>query len=71
MLPLEVAGAALLGGPLVLLAWAVLWRRQRPVFWFAMALILVGLGYLMASGATEDIARRVTPVMVAAAVAVK
>jgi hypothetical protein len=31
------------------------------VFWFALALILVGLGYLMATGATDDIARSVVP----------
>jgi drug/metabolite transporter (DMT)-like permease len=61
MIPAKVAGAVILGVPLIVLAWAVLWRRQRPVFWFALALILVGLGYLMATGATDDIARSVVP----------
>ncbi|HEY1244117.1 MAG TPA: hypothetical protein VGF29_04720 [Hyphomicrobiaceae bacterium] len=57
MIPAKLAGAVILGVPLIVLAGAALWRRQRPVFWFALALILVGLGYLMATGATDDIAR--------------
>ena len=61
MLSAKLAGAVILGVPLIVLAWAALWRRQRPVFWFAVALILVGLGYLMATGATDDIARAVVP----------
>lgn len=65
MLTPKIAGAIILGVPLIVLAWAVLWRRQRLVFFFALALILVGLGYLAATGATDDIARRVAPGMVA------
>ena len=61
MIPAKLAGALVLGVPLIVLAWAALWRRQRPVFWFALALILVGLGYLMATGATDDIARGIVP----------
>ena len=61
MIPAGLAGAVSLGVPLVVLAWVVLWRRQRAVFWFALALILVGLGYLMATGATDDIARSIVP----------
>jgi dipeptide/tripeptide permease len=61
MLSAKLAGAVILGVPLIVLAWAALWRRQRPVFWFALALILVGLGYLIATGATDDIARSVVP----------
>jgi hypothetical protein len=61
MISARLAGAVILGVPLIVLAGAALWRRQRPVFWFALALILVGLGYLMATGATDDIARRVVP----------
>ncbi len=60
MIPAKLAGAAILGVPLIVLAWAVLWR-QRPVLWLALALILVGLGYLMATGATDDIARSIMP----------
>jgi hypothetical protein len=36
------------------------------VFWFAVALTLVGVGYLVASGATADIARLVVPNLVRA-----
>ena len=61
MIPAKIAGAVILGVPLVLVAYAALWRRQRPVFWFALALILVGLGYLMVTGATDDIARSIVP----------
>jgi dipeptide/tripeptide permease len=51
----------ILGIPVILVAYAALWTRQRPVFWFALALILVGLGYLMATGAADDIARGIMP----------
>ena len=61
MTMIKIAGAAFVGIPLIVLAWAVLWRRERAVFWFALALILVAIGYLMATGATEDIARRLIP----------
>ena len=56
-----IAGAAIVAIPLLMLAWAALWRRARPVFWFALALIVVGTGYLTATGATDDIARRIVP----------
>jgi hypothetical protein len=61
MISAKIAGALILGIPLILVAYVVLWRRQRAVFWFAIALILVGLGYLMATGATDDIARSLMP----------
>jgi dipeptide/tripeptide permease len=64
MIPAKIAGAVILGVPLVVLAWASLRRQPRPIFWFALALILVGLGYLMATGATEDIARSIVPARV-------
>jgi dipeptide/tripeptide permease len=64
MIPAKIAGAVILGVPLIVLAWAGLHRQPRPVFWFALALILVGLGYLMATGATDDIARSIAPGMV-------
>jgi hypothetical protein len=42
---------------MILAAYALLWRRLRAVFWFGLALIAVATGYLMATGATDDIAR--------------
>jgi dipeptide/tripeptide permease len=57
----KLLGAIILGIPLLMVAWALLWRRNRPVFWFALALLVVALGYLMATGATDDIARRIAP----------
>jgi hypothetical protein len=39
----------------VVIARLLFWRRQRPVFWFVCALVLVGAGYLLATGAAEDI----------------
>jgi hypothetical protein len=56
-----LAGALVLGLPLVFLAWALLWRRLRPVFFFALAAIVVALDYLAATGATADIAGWVLP----------
>ena len=61
MLTPKLAGALILGLPLVVVAWLLLWRRVRPVFWFALVLIAVALGYLMATGATDDIANRLIP----------
>ena len=56
MISAVVAGALIVGLPAVLIAYLALWRRQRPVFWFVLALITVGVGYLASSGALADIA---------------
>ena len=61
MLSPPLVGAMILAIPAIIMAWAVLWRRRRPVFWLACALIVVGVGYLTATGAAEDIARRLVP----------
>lgn len=61
MFTAKIAGAVIAGVPAVLVAWALLWRRNRAVFWFALALIAIGLGYLMATGATDDLANRLVP----------
>lgn len=58
MLTPKLVGAIILGIPLVIVAWVILRRQSRAVFWFAIALIAVALGYLMATGATDDIANR-------------
>jgi hypothetical protein len=56
----KLLGALIVALPALAAAWAVL-RRQRPLFLFAAALIVVGTGYLAATGATDDIARAVMP----------
>jgi len=61
MISAKLAGAVLLGVPALLVAWMLLRRRARAVFLFAVALIVVGLGYLAATGATDDIARSLLP----------
>jgi hypothetical protein len=38
----KVSGALIVSLPLILIAYALLWRRLRSVFWFALALIAVG-----------------------------
>lgn len=62
MISAKLAGAVILGVPLILIAWVLLRRQARAVFLFALALIVVGLGYLAATGATDDIARSILPV---------
>ena len=52
----EVAGAIIVGLPAIVIAYLAFWRANRPVFWFAMALTAVGLGYLRSTGALTDIA---------------
>lgn len=59
MLTPKFLGVLMLGAPLLVAAWALLWRNNRQVFFFALALILVGLGYLAATGATDEIANAV------------
>jgi hypothetical protein len=56
MMSPEMLGGLIVGIPAMLIAYLTLWRRQRPVFFFAVALILVGVGYLVATGAAADIA---------------
>ena len=54
-------GGFILGVPALLIAYFALWNRQRAVFFFAVALILVGVGYLVTTGAAADIGRLVLP----------
>jgi hypothetical protein len=56
----DTLGGLIIGIPALLIAYLALWRRQRAVFFFAVALILVGVGYLVATGAAADIAHLVT-----------
>lgn len=54
-----LVGAFIVGLPAVVLAILLFWRGLRPVFWFVLALIVVGVGYLISTGATADIAHLV------------
>lgn len=56
MIPPAVVGALILGVPAVIVAYLVLFKQPRAIFWFAIALIAVGLGYLGATGALTDVA---------------
>jgi hypothetical protein len=51
-----ILGAFIVALPAVVLAVLLFWRNLRPVFWFVLALIAVGVGYLVSTGATADIA---------------
>jgi hypothetical protein len=57
----DTLGGLIIGIPALTIAFFALWRRQRAVFWFSVALILVGVGYLVATGAAADIARLILP----------
>lgn len=56
MISPTIVGVLMLGVPAFILAYVTLWWRHRPVFWFALALIAAGVGYLASSGALADIA---------------
>ena len=53
-----VIGCLIMGLPAVLLAW-IAFRRERALFLFALALILVGLGYLATTPTPIGVARLV------------
>ena len=53
----DIAGAIIVGLPAVIIAYLALWRKNRPVFWFALALVAVGLGYLATTNTPMVIAR--------------
>jgi hypothetical protein len=57
MIPADIAGALVLAVPALIAAWVVLRRQGMALFWFAAAMIVVGVGYLAATGAAADIAR--------------
>lgn len=60
----SLIGAVILALPALVAAWLMLWRRHRPVFYFAAVMILVGVGYLAATGAADDIAHKMAPSLV-------
>ncbi|MEZ5773151.1 MAG: hypothetical protein R3D33_00120 [Hyphomicrobiaceae bacterium] len=48
-------GALIVGLPVLAVARLMLWPRNRAVFFFTVALLAVGLGYLAVTGALSDI----------------
>lgn len=60
----SLIGALILALPAMAAAWLMLWRRHRPVFFFAAALIVMGVGYLASTGAADDVARKMAPALV-------
>lgn len=56
-----IAGAFILGVPLSLLEVVLLRKQPRAILLFSLAMLVVGLGYLAATGATADIARMLMP----------
>jgi endonuclease/exonuclease/phosphatase (EEP) superfamily protein YafD len=55
MISPTVIGALVLGVPALFIAYVALFWRRRPIFWFVVALVLVGLGYLASTGALREI----------------
>ena len=55
MISPTVIGALVLGVPAVFIAYVAFFWRRRPIFWFVVALVLVGLGYLGSTGALREI----------------
>ena len=55
-----LTGVAAVATPLLVVFW-FLFRRQRGIWWFACALLVVGLGYLVSTGAAQDIGQRLAP----------
>ena len=53
-------GVAAIGVPLLIVFW-IMFRRQRLIWWFACALLAVGLGYLVSTGAAHDIGQMLMP----------
>ncbi|MGH1417787.1 MAG: hypothetical protein ACRBCJ_02910 [Hyphomicrobiaceae bacterium] len=60
-IPANVFGALVIALPVLFIALLAFWRRQKPVFFLVLASLIVGLGYLMTTGATTDIAKSVRP----------
>lgn len=48
-------GWLILGLPLLILGLYLFWRRWRTVFWMYVGAVLLGFGYLTATGAMHDI----------------
>ena len=55
MISAELIGALTLVIPAIVVAYIAFFWRRRPIFWFVVALTLVGSGYLYSTGALRDI----------------
>jgi len=55
MISPTVIGALAIAVPALFIAYVALFWRRRPIFWFVVALVLVGLGYLASTGALREI----------------
>ena len=54
MISPTVIGALIVGVPSLFLAYVFFFWRRRPIFWFVVALVVVGLGYLASTGALRE-----------------
>ena len=52
----QAVGILVLTLPILLVGYLLL-RRMLPVYWFLVALVLVGTGYLVVTGAATDVGR--------------
>ena len=48
-------GALAIALPTLVIAYVAFFWRRRPIFWFVVALLAVGLGYLASTGALHEI----------------
>lgn len=55
----KLIGLLILGIPALIIGWAVLRQQRRPIFFFYLALLAIGLGYLAVTGAAEDVYKAV------------
>ena len=57
MIDPDILGLAIMGLGALIIAWLVLrvMMKERRVFWFSVALIAVGLGYLSTTGAPREL----------------
>jgi hypothetical protein len=55
MISPELIGALIIILPAIVVAYIAFFWRRRPIFWFVVALVLVGTGYLYSTGALRDV----------------